>query len=333
MFRKNTFKITLTALTAVMSINMTAMTAEAKAGFGSLEDIKAACSTKAVCETDFDECIIDTENDENPYDVEYDYGEAYEKYVDACDWDLVFDAEYYKKTFPMLAIQYHDDDELLLRHFQTVGIHEGRQGSADFNWGAYYLNCSDKVYKAFGKTRAAYYIYYMLNYNTEKSVNTKTADNGKETYEQYDVVMTALQKNELIGVNKIRKENGAENVKFDSEIAAYANFRAWMNTAGGYEHHDWAIERVEDGTINNYVGKYCIDGKINFAENTNYGSLRNNPFDSYKDSKEHFDAMVNPKAGYIGCSNRYVATTGAKKVHFDVYANKGTIDTPTHAAE
>ena len=62
MFRKNTFKITLTALTAVMSINMTAMTAEAKAGFGSLEDIKAACSTKAVCESDFKACIVDTEN-------------------------------------------------------------------------------------------------------------------------------------------------------------------------------------------------------------------------------------------------------------------------------
>ena len=233
----------------------------------------------------------------------------------------------------MLAIQYHDDDELLLRHFQTVGIHEGRQGSADFNWAVYYKNCSDKVYKAFGNNMAAYYIYYMLNYDTEKSINAKTAENGMKVYKQYEMVMTALQRNELLGVNKIRKENGSENVEFDSEIAAYANFRAWMNTAGGYEHHDWAEERVADGTIYDYIGKYCINGKRNFAENTNYGSLRINPFESYKSSKEHFDAMVDPKAGYVGCSNRYVATTGARKVHFDVYANKGTIDTPMHVAE
>lgn len=53
--------------------------------------------------------------------------------LNACDWSLVFDADYYKKAFPMLAVQYHQDNALLLEHFQTVGIHEGRQGSANFN--------------------------------------------------------------------------------------------------------------------------------------------------------------------------------------------------------
>ena len=35
------------------------------------------------------------------------------------------------------ALQYHGDDEKLLDHFQTVGVHEGRQGCASFNVGVF----------------------------------------------------------------------------------------------------------------------------------------------------------------------------------------------------
>ena len=52
----------------------------------------------------------------NPYDVEWDYGELYDAYIEEADWSLVFDAEYYKQAFPMLATLYHENDELLLEH-------------------------------------------------------------------------------------------------------------------------------------------------------------------------------------------------------------------------
>ena len=78
--------------------------------------------------------IVDTESDHNPYDLTWRYGpdvekrkevnaenwdELYRSYVATCDWSLVFDAEYYKQAFPMLAKLYHENDELLLEHFQT----------------------------------------------------------------------------------------------------------------------------------------------------------------------------------------------------------------------
>ena len=42
------------------------------------------------------------------------------------------------------------DKALLLQHFQTVGIHEGRQGCEGFNVAAYQKNCDAKLREAFG---------------------------------------------------------------------------------------------------------------------------------------------------------------------------------------
>lgn len=92
---------------------------------------------------------MDVNSTVNPYDVIYDYGKDYDAFTAACDWSLEFDADYYMSTFPTLALQYHNDKNLLLKHFQTVGIHEGRQGKESFNVGAYKGNCSSEVSKAF----------------------------------------------------------------------------------------------------------------------------------------------------------------------------------------
>ena len=89
-------------------------TAETDSGFGSVEAIAALGDLKATVQEDEDECLVyifdNEKNHGNPYDVTWDYGKDYDAYVAAADWSLVFDAEYYKSAFPMLAALYHDDD-------------------------------------------------------------------------------------------------------------------------------------------------------------------------------------------------------------------------------
>lgn len=82
---------------------------------GSVSDIKAICGLKSKVETSVDACIVNTLTDHNPYDVAYDYGKNYDAFVSACDWSLVFDADFYAESFPLLAMQYHNDKKLLLR--------------------------------------------------------------------------------------------------------------------------------------------------------------------------------------------------------------------------
>ncbi len=72
--------------------------------------------------TDWAAFEVDMENGHNPYDVEWDYGELYDVYIEKSDWSLVFDADFYEEAFPALAFLYHYDEKLLLEHFQTVGI-------------------------------------------------------------------------------------------------------------------------------------------------------------------------------------------------------------------
>lgn len=287
--------------------------------FGSLEDIKAACSTRALCETDKEASVIKT-GSANRYDVIYDYGEAYDAYVDACDWSLVFDADFYAETFPMLALQYHYDEDLLLMHFQTVGVHEGRQGSADFNVVAYGAN-HDELQDSFGRDYAAYYIYYMLNHDAEKSVNTVKAENGKEVYKQYRVTLTWYQKKELEAVNKYREEAGVDAVVFDPEMAAFANYRAYLNANDGYQAHDWLRNSLDadDGIAKGYIRMMVkADAKYAFAENTitvscSISDAKHIAAGNYYDSKGHREAMQDAEYAYIGISNMLFDNEGSDK--------------------
>ena len=120
-----------------------------------LEDIAQLMGLEAEVETRLFACVVDVDEGENPYDVTWDYGELYDAFVQEVDWDLVFDGDYYIRTFPALAHLYHKDKALLLRHFQTVGIHEGRQGCEDFNVAAHQKNCDAKIREALGTATSA----------------------------------------------------------------------------------------------------------------------------------------------------------------------------------
>ena len=284
-------------------------------------DILKICSTRATCETNFDVCTVDVFSETNPYDVIWDYGEEYDAYIEACDWSLVWDYDYYIKTFPVLAELYHYDKDLLLRHFQTVGVHEGRQGCADFNFDAFMMNSDCPNYK---DAYAAYYFDYMLNYDSYKNVNTVHKNNGKPVYTQYDTILTAMQNQELVYVNKYRKEVNVNNIIANGEMMNLANLRAYINVHDGYEVHDWA--KMNNGENFQRLAIMIDENFINIAENTVYGHISNmTPYKiyahNYRNSPPHYATMIDNIYDIFGTSNVYYGEKFADAYQFDVFMN------------
>ena len=296
-----------------------------KYDFSSLEAISEICGLKATIQENYKEGYVDTIEGENPYDVVWDYGSEYTTYVDACDWSLIFDADYYMATFPMLAMQYHYDEDLLLKHFQTVGIHEGRQGSVDFNVFAYLTNGSDEAWEAFEYNYEGYYFYYMLNYETEKNVNTVVNAGGTTPKVQHKEIYTDAQLAELYYVNKYRAEIGEAPLTLDSEMCAMANYRAYINAHDNWEAHDWMNANLDE------IDSWCIYlGTTVYSENTATTRARDLwgriNADSYAGSKSHYDAMTNGRYNYTGMSNTYVGDDSTSQ--FDVFTDD--IETAMH---
>ena len=291
--------------------------------FGTTDDILTACSTPAQCETNFDACRVDVNSTHNPYDVIWDYGEAYKEYVKACDWSLVFDTDYYMATFPMLAELYHYDETLLLEHFQTVGIHEGRQGSSTFNFYAFKMNSDCPNYE---NTYAAYYIDYMLNYDSYQNVNTVYLIND-ETYLQYDFVLTATQKQELEWVNKYRQEANVNNIYIYSELCNFANLRGYTNVHDDFYAHEW-FEANDFSNAAKYAQILCehyVCISENCIERSWHDLAGNHIFaNDYKASKSHYEAMISTEYVGIGISNVYYNETTHRSCQFDTFI--GNID-------
>lgn len=292
---------------------------------GSVGAIKNICGIKSKVEKDVSACIVNTYTDHNPYDVEYDYGKNYDSFVKTCDWSLVFDADFYIKSFPLLAMQYHNNKSLLLEHFQTIGIHEGRQGNKSFNVGVYMNNCDSSVKNAFGDNYEGYYFYYMLNYASEKSVS---AAPGSDSKLQQKAIMTALQSEELKGVNMYRREVGVADIAFDSELAAFANYRGYLNSHDGYKAHDW-FRASENDVVTDYI--MSLYNAQSLGENTattncesstchhascNYGRTH---YEGYRTSEPHYKAMIASKNDLIGCGNCYKAPYVVSQ--FDTFIN------------
>lgn len=273
-------------------------------------------------------CVVDMRNNETVYDVNWDYGKEYEERISLYDWEDVFDAEYYMEQFPMLALQYHYDEDQLLRHFQTVGIHEGRQGCEDFNVGAYMDWCKknrEYVIDLFEDDYAPYYMFYMsaLSEQPEKF----PADGHPE---QYKAILTLAQQKELDGINVYRKITGAEPLVFDSEMAAFANYRSWVNQEKEYVGHVWLDISENSDIIDLYFEATSAD---RISENTLETSTLSvkSWCDVYAGSESHYEAMINKNYNYVGSSNLYIddvaiRTYDNRGVQFDIFA--GSVSTP-----
>ena len=287
--------------------------------------------------------VVDVENGHNPYDVEWDYGELYDVYIEEADWSLVFDADFYMESFPALAFLYHYDEELLLEHFQTVGIHEGRQGNRDFNVAAYRENCGQELRDAFGDHYECYYFYWMLNQDSQKDV--AAAGGGYPL--QLGVKMTSMQAEEFEKVNEYRAEVGVEPLQFDPEMAAFACYRGWVDISEGYGAHDWLKDNANEDRV------YALMDLIHMdllSENTVDSGVEDSTayvhttfYIDYRYSPEHYEAMINPDYRYFGCSHIYFGINripesrrGTKsaynkpmrRVEFDLFT--GSLSTPVH---
>ena len=274
---------------------------------------------------------VDVNDKHNPYDLVWQYGDTeaekdddfgklYASYVDAADWSLVFDAEYYKKAFPMLAKLYHDDDALLLEHFQTVGVHEGRQGSKGFNVSVYMVNCGEDLLEAFGDNYECYYFYYMLNYASEQEVETAGVYGRDPLW--LDLELTLAQSNELSRVNWYREEVDADPLVLDPENIAFANYRAWYNAVNSVRGHGW-LDDLQNKDVDIV---FDILGVNHLGENTTayYGSANIHsslaPYVAhYRASQDHYKAMVNTKYVCLGVSHQYYNDDTGWMDQFDTF--------------
>lgn len=288
-----------------------------------IEKISEMMSMRADVERYNTDCLVYVDSEHNPYDVTWDYGKDYQTFVDAVTdagmWDVLFDAEFYKESYPMLAMLYHDDDQLLLEQFQTVGVHEGRQGSEAFNVASYMENCDQSLVDAFGDHYECYYFYWALNQKTESKVATESDGHPL----QMCVKLTMLQKLEFKHVNEYREEAGADPVELDPEFLAFANYRAWLDFTGDYTAHDWLKQNADDAY--DYLD---VIGSETLTENTVCGKCSSKGpsvvgyYLKYRNSQEHYDAMVSKYAVYFGCSNAYWGpddNDGYRQCQYDVY--------------
>ena len=306
-----------------------------------LEDIAQLIGMKAEVEKHRRDCVVDVDEGENPYDVIWDYGELYDAFVQEVDWNLLFDGDYYIRNFPALAHLYHKDKALLLQHFQTVGIHEGRQGCEDFNVAAYQKNCDAKIREAFGDSYECYYFYYAMNQKTQKGIVTT----GSEK-KQLTTKFTYMQQAELDRINQYRAEVGVAPLEYDAELSALACYRAYVDALEDWDAHDWLEAAEKQDEINGMIEMIRADL---WGENTVHGYPRTKEYAllqgpstawyiNYRYSQDHYDAMVAKKYHYVGSANCYISdyeknnsshpNAGAVYVHYDVFVPELT--TPTH---
>lgn len=291
----------------------------------SVSEVAKLADIRADVEKDANDCVVYVgEGSSNPYDVVWDYGKDYQAYVDAVEdagmWSGLFDADFYKESYPMLALQYHDDETLLLEHFQTVGVHEGRQASEAFNVAAYMENCSPSLRDAFGEHYECYYFYWALNQKTEAKVDTESDGHPL----QMTVKLTFLQDLELEMVNEYRAEAGVQDVSVDPEFLAFAGFRAQQDFTGDYRGHEWMRSHVDE--IYEYLELINAD---TLGENTVCGPCwEQGPGNArgyylkYRNSESHYEAMVSGRYYYLGCSNCYWGPDGDdgyKHCQYDLY--------------
>ena len=81
-------------------------------------------------------------------------------FINGYDYSPVFDPEYYANKYPDLEGAFGHDANMLWQHFQTCGMNEFRQASAEFNPDAYRHRYQDLV-NAFGDDNPMYYFHYV----------------------------------------------------------------------------------------------------------------------------------------------------------------------------
>ncbi|MBR1817067.1 MAG: polysaccharide deacetylase family protein [Lachnospiraceae bacterium] len=94
-------------------------------------------------------------------------------------YNAVFNASYYAEKYPDLKAAYGTDTDLLLNHFMSHGINEGRQASPVFDIN-YYMNAYPDLRNAFGDNKSLYVEHF--NNNGMKEGRQASADFNVHSY-------------------------------------------------------------------------------------------------------------------------------------------------------
>lgn len=126
---------------------------------------------------------------------------------------------------------------------------------------------------------------------------------------QLTAQLTKVQARELRHVNEYREAAGADPVVWDSELAAYACYRSYVDAAQQYNGHDWLYAAGNDAV---YTKALRAMGATVYSENAVHHVLRKFKTQqdwakNYYESKKHYEAMVNPVQAYMGSSHMYVS--------------------------
>ncbi len=242
----------------------------------------------------------------------------------------VFDSTFYADHNPDLQIAFGNNRDLLLNHFITHGMAEGRQGNEEFNV-QYYKGKYNDLQAAFGENLPDYYLHYIALGKTEGRVGNGAAEEipdaqvavpvNKNTMEinydydysydfNYDDLFSYLFQNtgtvsfsgdtsgyaqEVIKlVNEIRAENGLGSLTSTPELMRTAQIRA-EETATLFSHtrpdgSTCYTAFQENGVSNKTVGENIASGQMSPEE----------VMQSWMGSTIHRDNILSPKFKHIG---------------------------------
>lgn len=91
--------------------------------------------------------------------------------LDDIDYSAVYDYDYYIARYPDVVSVLGTDPKIVLKHFVTYGMSEGRRGNSSFDvWS--YRNKYPDLRQAFGNDLPSYYLHYIRYGKAEKRVTT-----------------------------------------------------------------------------------------------------------------------------------------------------------------
>ena len=224
-------------------------------------------------------------------------------YYNGVNYSAVFDGEYYLNKYPDLKAAFGDDVRAALVHFVNTGMHEGRQGSENFNVHSYRNEYSD-LRAAFGSDLPKYYYHYM-NYGIfegrqgtgyENQYKAATIYNGIDYSPVYDYsyytnkypdIQAAFgSKSDDMGalrhfVNYGMKEGRQGSAQFN--VRSYHNEYPDLRSAFGtnwnryYDHYlKYGRKEHRDGTgYENKINAATVYNGIDYSSVYNYDYYRN----------------------------------------------------------
>lgn len=173
------------------------------------------------------------------------------------DYEAVFDADYYAQANPDVAAACGGDRQLMLQHFATIGIREGRTACADFQLDKYIAYNQDLVPVLGTEDVSIYYLHYMW---AGKAEGRKASDNTVNL--DYSSASAALQQ-QVHDIILAQKANFPEGMPWTNDNFyiwhggiysggsgcagfAFAMSDAAFGTAPAYEHLDYNNIKVGD---------------------------------------------------------------------------------------